>query len=152
MITKILLPEHIWVCLIDFGLLITKITCNLFNLWFYRVLLFLHNGNVYPSVPAICPQERNIQNLELLLTHIPYTNHNRDMCGDLKVVVLQLKIPARTHQVTYANRTAVQEGHVTSDRNGHTVLCAQSLLFILGRIQGGFVGRGRHTGSERKGT
>ena len=52
--------------------------------------VLLHNGNVYPSLPIAhaVHMKETYENMGLLLNKIKYTQHNWNICGDLKVIGL----------------------------------------------------------------
>ena len=50
--------------------------------------VFLHNGNVYPSIPIAhsVQMKEDCESGKILLELIQHNNHNWDVCGDFKTI------------------------------------------------------------------
>ena len=74
--------------------------------------VLLHNGKTKPSVPVAHAfgMKETYDSMEILLKVIFYSDHNWDICGDLKVIslLLGLQLGYTKHMCfLYAYRTAV---------------------------------------------
>jgi hypothetical protein len=56
--------------------------------------VLLHNGNKYPSVPLAhaVNMKESYENMKLLLEKIHYEKYKWNICGDLKVIALLLRL------------------------------------------------------------